>query len=451
MIYKKKVNPASKIVIGFLLIILIGTLLLCLPVSSKDGSWFPFVDGLFTSTSAVCVTGLTVVDVAVHFTLFGQIVLLLLIQIGGLGFITLTSLVFLMLGKKITYEKRVIIQESLNQDKVQGIVKLVKNVIILVFTIEFVGFLCLAPSMINIYGWGDGIFKALFLSISAFCNAGFDVLGKTSNQLTSLSIFAKDVLVLLPIMMLIVVGGLGYVVLFEIGKKFKKQKFSIHSKLVLITTAILIFGGAILFALLEWNNPKTIGNMSVWDKIVNSFFQSITPRTAGFTTFDNTNLTNASIILTNILMFIGGGPASTAGGIKITTFIILILAIFKSTNNNGNISFYKKSINAKTIKKSVRVVILALLLIVTSVFIISILEGNSISLDKIVFECISAISTVGISLGVTPALCVGSKIVLTMLMFAGRVGAVTLTLALVNKKTDTNNNIEYPDSKIMIG
>lgn len=451
MTRKKKINPAGQIVLGFLGIILIGTFLLCLPISSNNGQWFSFIDGLLTSTSAVCVTGLIVVDTAVHFSLFGQIVLLVLIQIGGLGFITLTSLVFLMLGKKITYEKRVTIQESLNQENIQGVVKLVKNIIILVFVIEFIGFLCLAPSLVSIYGWGDGLFKALFLSISAFCNAGFDILGTTSTQFASLSIFAQKAFILLPIMFLIVVGGLGYVVLFEIGKKFKKHKLSFHSKLVLISTFVLVFGGAVLFAVLEWNNPNTIGNMGFWDKVLNSFFQSITPRTAGFTTFDNNNLTQASIVLTNILMFIGGSPASTAGGIKTATLVVLMIAVFKQTNQNGDISFCKRSISSKSIKKALRVVILAVSFVLISTFLICVFEGNSLTIDEAMFECISALSTVGISLGITPTLSVVSKLIVIILMFVGRVGAVTLTLAFASKTSDISQNIEYPDSKIMIG
>lgn len=451
MIRKKKLNPATQIVMGFLGIILIGTILLCLPISSNNGQWFSFIDALFTATSSVCVTGLIVVETAVHFSFFGQIVILILIQIGGLGFITLTSLVFLILGKKITYEKRVTMQESFNQENVQGIVKLVKNVIILVFTVELIGFVCLLPSFVQMYGWGDGIFKSIFLSISSFCNAGFDILGSVGTEFTSLSVVAQKIFIILPIMFLIVIGGIGYVVLFDIGKRFKGQKMSLHSKLVLIVTTVLIFGGAILFAILEWNNPNTIGNMSIGDKILNSFFQSITPRTAGFTTFDNAQLTPASLVLTNVFMFIGGSPAGTAGGIKTTTLIVLLIAVFKRQNVNGNISFCKKKISSKMIKKSLRVVVLAIMLIVIGTFLLCAFEGSAITTSQALFECISSISTVGISMGITPFLTIASKIVLIILMFAGRVGAVTLTLAFANKSTKMSDEIEYPDSKIMIG
>lgn len=451
MVRKKRLNPATQIVVGFFAIILVGTLLLCLPISSNSGQWFSFVDGFLTSTSSVCVTGLVAVDTAVHFSIFGQVVVLILIQIGGLGFITLTALVFLVMGKKITYETRVTMQENFNQEKVQGIVKLVKNIIILVFTVEFIGFLCLLPSMVNLYGWADGWFKALFLSISAFCNAGFDILGTTSTQFASLSVVAQNSLIILPIMFLVIIGGIGYLVIFDIGKKFKGQKFSLHSKIVLITTTILIFGGAISFALLEWNNPETIGNMNTWDKIINSLFQSVTPRTAGFATFDLSKLTPASVVLTDIFMFIGGSPASTAGGIKTTTLIVLLIAVFKSENANGNISFCKKKISTKMVKKSLRVIVCAIVLIVVSTFLLCIFEGGNVTANEALFESISAISTVGLSMNLTPTLCAASKFVLAFLMFVGRVGAVTLTLALANKKHNISDDIEYPDSRIMIG
>lgn len=306
--------------------------------------------------------------------------------------------------------------------------------------------------MIKVFGIGNGIFNSLFLSISAFCNAGFDNIGTQSTQFQNLSVFAQNSLILLPIMFLIVIGGIGFIVLFDVGTRFSKDKkrISTHSKLVLIVTLFLIFGGAFIFAILEWNNPLTIGNMNVWDKIVNSFFQSITPRTAGFTTFDQSKLTEASKILTDVLMFIGGSPASTAGGIKTTTFFILILAIFKNTNSKGDLIFRKKRISSKVIQKSLRVFCMAIFLIITSTFLISIFESN-IDKSAIIYEVISAISTVGLTQGITPFLTSASKIILIFLMFVGRVGAITLTVAFGSKISNINDDIEYPDSKIIVG
>ncbi len=447
----KKLNPAAQIAIGFFSVIAVGTLLLCLPISSQNGQWLPFIDGLFTSTSAVCVTGLVVVDTAVHFSLFGQIVILVLIQIGGLGFITITALFFFLIGKRITLSERITIQESLNQENLQGIVKLVRNIIILVFATEFAGFAMLLPSFVGLYGWGDGIFKALFTSISAFCNAGFDNIGVIGSEFASIATFANKPLILIPIMLLVITGGIGFIVVFDIGKKFKGKALSFHSKVVLIITAILVFGGALIFGLLEWNNPETIGNLSVFDKIVNCLFQSVTPRTAGFATFDTSKLSQGSILITDILMFIGGNPASTAGGVKTTTILILLVTIFKRENAQGNISFCKRKINTKMIKKSLRVVFSAIGLLVISTFLVCAFEGGAVNISQAIFETISAISTVGLSLGITPLLCTGSKIVLAILMFAGRVGVITLSLALANRKPSINQDIEYPDSKLMIG
>lgn len=449
--FKKKLSPAGTIILGFLCVIILGTFFLCLPISWASGQWGSFVDSLFTSTSAVCVTGLTIADTAVAFSTFGQVVIMLLIQIGGLGFVTLTSLIFLLIGKKISYKNRITIQESLNQEHAQGVVKLVKKIIISVFVIEFVGFVMLAPTMISKYGFGDGVFKALFLSISSFCNAGFDNLGVVGLEFSNLAVFSQNVLVLLPVMLLIVVGGIGFVVLFDVGAKFGKQKtkMSFHSKLVLYITLVLVFGGAILFAIMEWNNPQTIGNMGFFDKIVNSFFMSISPRTAGFSTFSMASLMPASKVLTDILMVIGASPASTGGGLKTTTIFVLLLFALKRQNSKGDITFRKKQITNKIIQKCIKVVVLYLFAMIFSVFVICLAEGGNVSFESVIFEVISALSTVGLSLGITPYLGIASKLVLIVAMFVGRVGALTLTVALGGKQI--NEDIEYPDAKIIVG
>lgn len=453
------INPASEIVLGFLLVILIGTFLLCLPISNKSGNWLSFVDSFFTSISAVCVTGLGVVDLAVTFTLFGQIVILLLIQIGGLGIVTLSTMLFLIVGKRIGYKKRITIQESLNQDRTQGVVKSVIKILIITLTVELIGFICLLPSMIIYTGSaGKGIFSALFIAISAFCNAGFDVFGTLDMPFVSLSNFAQNSMVLIPIMFLIVIGGIGFIVLFDLLDRCKKgkKKLSIYSKIVLIFTAILIVGGSSLFMIFEWNNPNTIGNMSVWNKIVNSFFQSITPRTAGFSTLNQGLLSTQSKLLTGILMFIGGGSSSTAGGVKVATIFVLMLVIFKHSNSNGDIIYKNYKITNATIKKSIRVFAMSFALIFLSIFVICLSDGQ-FTLEQIMFETISAISTVGLSMGITALLSTLSKFVIIFLMFAGRVGAITLTVMLssrfINKQKENSKleEIEYQDSKIIVG
>ena len=451
MLKRNKINPAAKIIIGFLLVIFVGTFLLSLPIANNDGHWFPFIDSFLTATSAVCITGFSVVDTVVQFSLFGQIVLLLLIQIGGLGFITITSLVFLLIGKKITYTERKAIQESLNQDTVQGVVKMIRNVVILVFAVELVGFIALLPSMVNLFGWGQGIFKALFMAISAFCNAGFDVMGSTTNPGVSLSGLAQNALILLPIMLLIVVGSIGFTVLFEIGGKFKHHKMSMHAKITLSVTGILLLVGAVTFALLEWNNPATLGGMSVGGKIMNACFMSVSPRTAGFFTVDYTQATAGSLALTCIFMFIGGGSASMAGGIKITTLVCLLLAMFRPTRRNGDLIFAKKRISNKIIHKCMRVVGSAILLVTLATLFICIFEGSKVSLSAVLFDAIAALSTAGLSLGVVATASWGSKLVFIVLMFIGRVGAITLTVAMGSKATETTEEIQYPNAKIMVG
>lgn len=458
MKYKKaRLNAPLKVIISFLVVILVGSILLCLPISSKDGKWFSYIDALFTSTSAVCVTGLIVVDTAVHFSLFGQIVIMLLIQIGGLGFISISALFLLAAGKRLGYKNRVMLQESLNQDTSQGIVLLIKKIAKIVFIIEGVGFVCLLPSMIISYGFFDGLFKALFLSISAFCNAGFDVLGTVGMEFSNLESFAKTAYVLLPIMFLIVLGGIGYAVIAEIASKFKrseeKKKLTFHTKVVLIMTGILIVSGTVLFAIFEWNNPLTIGNMNVFDKIINCLFQSITPRTAGFATFNQANLTSASRVVTDILMFIGGSPGSIAGGVKTTTIFVLIITAFRHSGDKGDVVLHRKKVKSNTILKALRIVFLAMILAVLSTIVICLVEKNNAlaSSSSVIFEVLSAISTVGLTLGLTPTLSIASKLILIILMFIGRVGTITIAFAVQKTSPDANGEIEYEDSQIVVG
>lgn len=448
-----KLTPAKTIVFGFIGIILIGAFLLCLPISHVNRQWYSFVDSLFTSTSAVCVTGLSVIDIAKHFSLFGQIIVMFLIQIGGLGFVSLTCLVFMLLGKKINYAARMTLQESLNKDNTQGVVKMVKKIIITIFSIEFVGFLLLTPSMVAFTGnFWKGCFNALFLSISAFCNAGFDPLGLKTPELSSLISLNNNAFVLIPIMLLIVSGGIGFIVLFDIFNfKRKGQKLAFQTKVVLIVTNILIVGGALLYAVFEWNNPNTIGEMNVFYKILNCFFQSITPRTAGFAAINQAGLTGTSIALTNILMIIGGSPMSIAGGIKTTTLFVLLVMLFKQTLNDGSINVNHKNISSKTINKAIKLLLSAILLLGVSCLLISLFEFDGVfTFNEILFECISAISTSGLSLGITPILSIPSKFVLIILMFIGRVGMLTVPLVF-KQNNSTENVIEYVDSKIIVG
>lgn len=446
-----KMTPTKYILISFAAIILVGAFLLCLPISNTDGKWIPFVDSLFTSTSAVCVTGLAVFDVAAEFTLFGQIIVLLLIQVGGLGFVTLTTFLFVLVGKKINYSTRMALQESLNHESNQGVLKIMLKVLIITFSCEFIGFLMLAPSMIQFSGnFWSGIFKALFLSISAFCNAGVDSLGSSTPNFSNLMAVADKELILIPLMLLIVMGGIGFIVILDVFRKDKKQKkMMLHTRVVLWVTGILILVGAGMFMILEWNNPNTLGGFSTGDKIVNAFFQSITTRTAGFATVDQAALNPVSQVLSGFLMFVGGSPASIAGGIKTTTLFILLLMLFINTDKNGNIIYKNKKIKNSLLSKAVRITLIAVVLVTISSMAIFVIEGGSYSFGTIVFETLSAICTVGLSFGITPFLSVYSKLILSLLMYTGRIGMLTIPLAFKTKEYSAE--IEYVEAKITVG
>ncbi len=443
------ITPAMIILLSFAVIILVGAFLLCLPISNTNGKWLPFVDSLFTSTTSVCLTGLMVFDIATKLTLFGEIVVMLLIQIGGLGFVSIASFIFLLLRKKINYSTRLTLQESLNKEDNQGVVNDIVKILILTLICEFVGFLMLLPSMIIYTGSaGSGIFKALFLSISAFCNAGIDPLDTLTQDFSNLACFIDKSWILLPLMFLVIIGSMGFLVLFDIFDKHKKsKKINLHTRVVLVMTGILVLVGALTTLVFEWNNPNTIGNLSVWDKIINAFFQS-TSRTSGFSTFNQSDMNQASIIITQVLMFIGGSPASFAGGMKTTTLFVLLLMLFKSTTVSGDIIYRNKKITHQTINKAVRIILIGVMFIFVGSMLIFIFEGMTISYGAVLFESISAICTVGLSLGVTPLLSVGSKIVIIMLMYIGRIGMLTIPLAF---KTKESLSIDYVEAKIVVG
>ncbi len=442
-------TPSKTILLGFATIILVGAFLLCLPISNTAGEWIPFIDALFTSTTSVCVTGLVVFDIAAELNLFGQIIVMLLIQIGGLGVVAVTSFLFMMIGKKINYSTRIALQESLSKEDNQGVVQTIIKVLIITLICEFVGFLVLLPSMINFTGsFWSGSFKALFLSISAFCNAGIDPLGTLTPEFSNLICFSSNPWVLIPVMFLIVLGGIGSIVILDIIYHKKSKRLMLHTRVVLWITLVLITAGAFIIGAAEWNNPATLGSMSVGDKIMNSFFQSVTTRTAGFATFDQSAMTSISVIISEFLMFVGGSPVSTAGGIKTTTLFIFLLILFRNTNENGNIIYRNKKITHQQLMKAVRIVMIAFSVLIVGTILIYLFESSLISLDAILYETVSAICTVGLSFGITPTLCVGSKLVLVLMMYLGRIGMLTIPLAFKTKETA---GIEYTEAKIIVG
>lgn len=446
-----KMTPAKMILLTFFGLILVGSFLLCLPVSRADGEWTPYIDALFSSTSSVCVTGLMTIDIASELSLFGEFVTLILIQVGGLGFVTMTAFVFMIIGKKINYQTRITLQEAFNKDENSGVVKTVIHVLIITGVCELLGFFALAPSMIEFSGdFWSGCFKALFLSVSAFCNAGIDPLGRGTADFSNLSFFVGNPFVLIPVMCLIVLGGIGFVVILDIVNRPKKnKKLSLHTKIVLWMTLILILFGAFVFMAAEWNNKATIGNLGTFDKVVNSFFQSITTRTAGFTTIDQSAMTDISFMVSTFLMFIGGSPVSIAGGIKTTTFFVILLFISKNQDQNGNIIYKSKRISQKVLSKALKITLIAASLLLVGTALVFVFEGGDCSIDSVIYEVMSAICTVGLSFGITSSLSVVSKLTLIILMYIGRIGMLTIPLAFKTKETGTA--IEYANAKIIVG
>lgn len=437
-------NTAEILVIGFALVILLGAILLNMPFASKSGDSVGFVNALFTAASAVAVTGLVVVDTLTHWTTFGHVVILVLIQIGGLGIITMGTLFALILGRKINFRQRVVMQEAMNKITVNGVVKLAKYILIMTFLVEGIGAIILSTRMIPIYGVGQGIWLSVFHSISAFCNAGFDLIG----NFQSLTPFVEDPIVTLTVSALIIIGGLGFVVIFELLDKKSLKKLSLHSKIVLNMTFFLLISGYVIVMFLEFNNPATMGNLSIGGKFLSGFFHSVTPRTAGFNTLPMDQLNMGTIVMTMLFMFIGAGTAGTAGGVKVTTVGVVILMVLSTLRGRKEAEGFKRVLPRDLVNKSLAILFIALTWVIVVTFILSVTE--SASFIEIMFEVVSAFGTVGLSLGITGSLSTIGKIVITITMFLGRIGPLTLFMALAQRHQITTS-IQYPDEEIMIG
>lgn len=442
---KSNFSQTRYIVSGFLIIIFIGTLLLMTPLASKNRISTNFFDCLFTSVSCTCVTGLAVVDTFSHWSLFGQIVILCLIQIGGLGFITIGVIFSVLLRRRIGLKARGLMQESVNLLQIGGIVKLTKRIVRRTFMIEGVAAIILAIRFSMDFGAAKGIYYGIFHSVSAFCNAGFDLMG-VYEPYTSLMPYVYDPIVNTVIMLLIIIGGIGFIVWDDIAvNKLHFKKYHLHTKVVLVTSFILIFGGAALFYIVEYNN--TMADMNVYERVITSLFSSVTARTAGFNTIDTAALTDASKILTMGLMFIGGSPGSTAGGIKTTTFFVLLISLWGNMTNSSNVSVFGRRFEEEAIKKSAIVASLNMILAIVASFVI--LAITDIPISDILFEVFSAIGTVGMTTGITRDLNEGARIVIMILMFCGRVGSLSFALSVFKKKKDVK--IKNPQEKIALG
>ena len=427
-ILKRKLSSFQIILLGFAGVILLGAFLLTLPISSKAREWTSFIDALFTSTSAVCVTGLIVFDTATHWSIFGQIVILLLIQIGGMGVVTIAVSIAVISGKKIGLFSRETMKNAISAPNVSGIVRLTGFIIKGIFLIELIGALVMMPVFCMDYGV-EGIWLAVFHSVSAFCNAGFDIMGTKSGEFSSITRYSAQPVINITIMLLIIIGGIGFLVWEDVCKhKWRIREYRTQSKVVLIVTAALIVLPAIYFFFFEF------GDLPVGKRILASLFQSITPRTAGFNTVNLTAISDTGLYLMIILMLIGGSPGSTAGGMKTTTIAVLFSSAFSVFRKKDNAELMRRRVDDETVKTASAIFIMYITLFLLGGMTISAIEKLPITVC--LYETASAVGTVGLSLGITPTLKVASKVILILSMFFGRVGGMTLIYAAfgANKK-----------------
>ncbi len=425
-----KMSHVQIIALGFFLIIMIGTFLLMLPVSTKNGQGAGFLEALFTATSSSCVTGLVVQDTSTYWSGFGQAVILLMIQIGGLGFMTIATMFFMLLRKRVHLRGRELLTESISVNQVGGIMRLAKKILIGTFLIEGIGALLLMIRLVPLYGT-QGIWMSVFHAVSAFCNGGFDLMGQHTGVYSSLTAFRGDWLVNVVIMALIIIGGVGFVVWDDMMTyKFKLKRYHLHSKIVLFMSGILIFGGAFLFLLVERN--ATGAGLPVGEQILAALFDSVTARTAGFNTVDTAALSDAGKLLTIALMFIGGSPGSTAGGVKTTTIMVLMLYSFSYMRKNRSTSIFGRSLEEDALRKASAVFFTNLMLALGATILISAIQ--SLPMLDILFETFSAIGTVGMSTGITRELNDISRICIIFLMYCGRVGSLSFANALAGKR-----------------
>lgn len=443
--WKDRLTTTQTIAVGFLLIILMGTLLLMLPTASAAGTSAGFLTSLFTATSATCVTGLVVVDTYSYWSVFGRCVILALIQIGGLGFMTLGVFVAIFLRKNIGLKERGILQESMNTLQLGGIVKLVKKITIGTFILEGIGAVLLSIRFVPQMGWLEGICNGIFHSISAFCNAGFDLMGK-QEKYSSLVAYSDDIIVNLTIMLLIVIGGIGFVVWDDLQKKkLHFKEYLLHTKIVLTVTLVLIFGGALLFWVFERN--LLMADMGAKETVLTSLFASVTARTAGFNTIDVAGMSTSSKLLTIVLMFIGGSPGSTAGGIKTTTFMVMLVVVWGNLRNSHGSNIFGRRLEEDEIRKASIVFTINLLLAVGAV--ITICAMQPFALEDIMLEVFSAIGTVGMSTGITRELSIAARVIVILLMYCGRIGSMTFALSFTERKKVAP--VQLPAEKIIIG
>ncbi len=442
-----RLMPTQTIALVFLCIILLGTVLLCLPAASRDGQSCGLLPALFTATSATCVTGLVLFDTWTQFSAFGQGVILSLIEVGGLGFMSAASLVVFLLRRKVGLRQRMVMAQALSLNEMEGVVRLQKLVLFGSLSIQLTGACVLFLRFFPEYGVARAAWWGLFHGISAFCNAGFDVFGSVAPG-ASLTVFNHDPVVCMTLMLLVIVGGLGFFVWEEVARVRSFRKFSVYTKLVLWATLALLLGGTVLFCLLEWNNPGTLGPMSAPQKILNAFVQSVTTRTAGFAGVDQAKLTDAGKAVSMVLMFIGGSSGSTAGGVKTVTMVVLLLFMWTRARGRQTVCAYKRSVPADKILDAVTIISLVLgLALFGGIFICT---TSPISFVDGLFESVSALATVGLTAGATTSLSIPAKILVIVYMYFGRVGVLTISLGFLMGNR-AQERFRYAHTNLLIG
>ncbi len=450
-----KLSPVQIIPVSFFAAIAVGALLLWLPFSAAVGEHTDLVTALFTATTSVCVTGLVVVDTYSHWSIFGQAVILILIQIGGLGMITIASSIMLLMRRKFSLTDRILLRDAFNLNSNTKLLSFLARVVKGTFIVEAAGAILYSAAFIPEFGLKRGIWISVFNAVSAFCNAGMDVIGPDS-----LGNYTNNPIVMTVTILLIVFGGIGFVVWFDVLEGIKEgrrrdyrlstviKRFSEHSKLVISFSLILMFGGAFLFLLLEFNNPGTIGNMNFGCKLVNSLFESVTLRTAGFATFSQKELNGASSVVAYILMFIGGSPIGTAGGVKTTTFFLLIMNARSYLRNQDDKVVFNKRVSEESMRKASAVIFVGFGAVLLLTVLLEVV--NPVSLDDALFEIVSACGTVGLSRGLTSSLGTMGRLTVILAMYLGRIGPISL-VALFSKNSSESNNIQYSEGSFYVG
>lgn len=442
---RRELTPAQLIVLSFAAAIVVGTVLLRLPVAHTTGGKIGWLEALFTATSAVCVTGLIVVDTGRDFSYFGQAVILLLIQVGGLGILTAGTLLAFLTGRRLGFRERLNLQAQLSALQVGGVVRLVRNILLLVFGVELAGALLLYVRMAAVEGWGHGAWQAVFHSISAFNNAGFSLYAD------SLVRYVSDPLVNVVVMALIVVGGLGFVVIVNLVARYRQVQrtpLSLHTKLALTATGSLIIAATAVLLVLEWANARTLGPLPWPAKLLAGLFQAVTPRTAGFNTLDYAAMREAGLMVTMLLMFIGGNPGSTAGGIKTVTFFVLVGSAWSLGRGRGELHLFDRRIALETAVRSGVITLISFMAVSGGLTLMAITDPE-LGMLQLAFETFSAFGTVGLSTGITPELSAPGKIIIIALMFVGRLGPLTMALALIEAPPE--KRIEYPVEDVVVG